>query len=469
MLGKTDFSGESHKNGFRDNSGLLMGKKYAMLWVVRRLPIVILLTVCMSACSLSQRLERASVRLEAQYDEMKEWDALPERVITWDQAVMMIAENNLELKECDDQIASAERQGLSVYTNMIPGASYYGYMSRTISQLSKPMNSDELQSSVNVTFYLPTLTRVPYDVYAADVRIFAAKKAKEGRMRELVSKLYQQVRQSEIEVKRRKLIAAAEAEGTEPDKLQQLTREQAQQRNWQEMARLLGDRSARWRVLPESMPHVTWEDYDPLLDYLSELVVCQFVMRLEQARLAQYGVALDYLPTINTNLYSPSLFSSSGGLYSGTFLNNDDTYINMSISYRLDTQLSSWDTYQMSKARFEREKQRVGDEMMDHRNKVQLLRKSVKTYGEWRSYMAKRIAFVEETPANNAEEFFERKQLLHNMRMELLNQESSAVEHEAQAVLEYGMPDEARRTLKAQLESGKSKSAPSPEAGRSGV
>ncbi len=45
----------------------------------------------------------------------------------------------------------------------------------------------------------------------------------------------------------------------------------------------------------------------------------QHALKLEQARLAQYGVAMDYLPTINTSMYSPSLFSSTEGTYSGTF------------------------------------------------------------------------------------------------------------------------------------------------------
>lgn len=376
------------------------------------------------------------------YATTQEWNSLPQRKITWHQALLMIKENNLELKELDDQIAHAERQSLSIYTDMIPGVSYYGFMTRSISRLAQPVNANDLSSNINVTFSLPALTRVPYDVYSAKVRTFAAVKAKEGRERELVSKLYKLVRQREIEEARRALAAERPDEDTETPFQKQLNMEQANERFWMDISRLLGSREARWSILPESMPHVRWESYNTRLDRLGELVVCQFAMRLEQARMAQYGVALNYLPTINTSLYSPSLFSSSGGTYSGTFLNGDDTRLNLSISYSLDTHLNTWDIYQQSKARYEREKSKVVDELMDHKNKVATLRKSMDQYNQWRQYMLKRMAYLRQMKPIDAEAYVERAKALYAMRQEMLNQENASIETEAALVLEYGMPDE---------------------------
>lgn len=376
------------------------------------------------------------------YATTQEWNSLPQRKITWHQALLMIKENNLELKELDDQIAHAERQSLSIYTDMIPGVSYYGFMTRSISRLAQPVNANDLSSNINVTFSLPALTRVPYDVYSAKVRTFAAVKAKEGRERELVSKLYKLVRQREIEEARRALAAERPEEDTETPFQKQLNMEQANERFWMDISRLLGSREARWSILPESMPHVRWESYNTRLDRLGELVVCQFAMRLEQARMAQYGVALNYLPTINTSLYSPSLFSSSGGTYSGTFLNGDDTRLNLSISYSLDTHLNTWDIYQQSKARYEREKSKVVDELMDHKNKVATLRKSMDQYNQWRQYMLKRMAYLRQMKPIDAEAYVERAKALYAMRQEMLNQENASIETEAALVLEYGMPDE---------------------------
>lgn len=350
-------------------------------------------------------------------------------------------ENSLELKEAQDNIDSAQRQSLSIYTDLIPGVSYYGYMTRAISELADPVQSDDLTSSINVTFSVPALTQVPYRVYSSKVHTFSAVKAKEGKHREVVSKLYQMVRSREIEMARRALEDAnPEEDSTRTDPKKQQARAQADGKYWQDVARLIGRRDARWNILPESMPHVKWKEYEPRLNRLGELVVCQFAMRLEQSRMAQYGIALNYLPTINTSIYSPSLFSSTGGTYSGTFLDEDDTRLNLSISYMLDTHLMYWDSYQQNKARYEREKIKVADELMDHRSRIQMLRRSMNEYNNWRNFMYKHLDYINKSQPRTAEEYMEKRKTSFSIRMELLNQEASSVESEAALVLEYGMP-----------------------------
>ena len=383
------------------------------------------------------------------YAQTKDWKELPERSITWHQALALLRENNLELREATDRIRQAERRSMSIYTDMIPGVSFYGFMTRYVSDLTKSVSSNEFTSNVNVTFSIPTLTQVPYRVYSSKITTYAEIKAKEGRERELISKLYQLVRMREIEDAKRALGEKQLDMPREMDKQQLVQRRQSDEKYWQEVSRLLGSRAARWYIMPESMPRVRWEDYSPLLDKPGELVVCEFAMRLERARLAQYGVALTYLPTINTNLYSPALFSSSGGTYQGTFLDANDTRLNLNISYWLDTHLSTWDLYQDNKASYEREKLRVLDGLMDHKNKVRQLRDSMLEYTAWRSYMLKRMAYLRSSTPEGSAALLEQVKTLGAMEMELLNQESSAVEAEAAAVLEYGMPDELEKTKKS--------------------
>ena len=79
----------------------------------------------------------------------------------------------------------------------------------------------------------------------------------------------------------------------------------------------------------------------------------------------QYSIALRYLPTLNLNLYSPSLFSSSGGTYSGTFLDMDDTKLNMSLSYSFDTQLRTWNNYRDSKDEYEQKQRAMVGTLME--------------------------------------------------------------------------------------------------------
>lgn len=407
---------------------------------VKRTPILLLLVLSLTGCSIDKRLETLSGRIEQHYEEAKEWSQLPKRTLSWEQAVAMMREKNTSLRQATSSINQAERDGLSVYTDMIPGVSYYGYFTSTLRELTNEVNSEDFTSNVNVTFSLPTLTNVPYRVYAAKARTYAAMKAKEGKERELISKLYQTVRMREIRQKQR----ALESKGTMADAaaLEQQMKAglQEDEKYWQEVAQYLGDRSARWEILPESMPHVQWKDYEKKTYKLDPLVVCQFALRLEQARLQQYNVALSYLPTINTNLYSPSLFSSYGGTYQGTFLSMDDTRLNLSISYTLDTRLSTWNSYQQSKESYENARLEIISQIADHKNKLAILRRSVLEYDTWRQYMLRRMDYVRRTPAPTADMLLERGKLLLDMEKELLTQEGKAVESEAAVVLEYGMP-----------------------------
>lgn len=419
--------------------------------VVKKKAFIILCMSCLCGCNVDTHLAGVTERVAEMYSQTKDWSELPIRTITWRQAVLMLRTGNMDLLEADDRIRQSERNSLSIYTDLIPTVSYYGYMTRNISQLANDVSTADLSSNINVNFSVPTLTHIPYRVYAAMVNTYAEVKAKEGRERELVSRLYHAVRTRRLEQAKREL-AAAES-GAVPsvsDKQAEAQRRQADEKYWKELADLLGNRTARWDILPESVPVVRWEDYSPLLDRPGDLVLCEFAMRLERARMAQYGVAFTYLPTINTSIYSPALFSSSGGTYQGTFLNADDTRLNLSLSYTLDTRLSAWDTYQDSKAHYERQKQRVADALMDHRNKVRALRESMDEYMAWRSYMHKRMEHVRSLKPQDAEGLMERARTLAAMKLELLNQEIAAVESEAAAVLEYGMPDELEKRPPAQ-------------------
>lgn len=398
---------------------------------------ILILALMMPGCSLEKRLEDVSKDVEQQYAKAKVWKQLPQRTISWNQAIAMIRTQNTDIKQADNDIAEAERRALSVYTDMIPSASYYGYFNKSLKELTNSWSTSDLQSNINVHFSLPSLTQLPYRVYAAEATTFAAKKAKEGKERELTAQLYEAVRRRDL-AKRK-----ARHEKKKPDEKDDILiaeqEESANEEYWQKMAKLLGDYSARWEILPESTPKVSWSKYKNKLHKLDELVVCQFAMKLEQSRMAQYRVALQYLPTINTSLYSPSLFSSTGGTYSGTFLDTDDTKLNMSISYNLDTHLDTWNQYKDSKEQYELTKQEVSQEIMEHKVKTEKLRRSYEKYSAWKQYMHKRIGFLRSAPADTGTDFIERANTLHQMEQELLNQEEKAIESEAALVLGYGL------------------------------
>lgn len=408
--------------------------------LVKRVAILLALTTGLTGCSLSRHLEKVSAGIESEYASLRSWEQMPLRTISWQQAVAMMRRNNVDLLRSKQAVARAQRDTMSVYTDMIPGVSYYGYFTKSLEEIGNSVSSDDVTSNVNVTFALPALTQVPYRVYAAQAMAFAAMKAQEGKERELISQMYRLVRLRELRNESERL-SKQSPEGTEASAVAPMQSEgEGEASHWEEMARLLGNQEARWSILPETMPRVRWEEVRPRLNRLDPLVVCQFAMKLEQARLAQYGVALRYLPTINMNLYSPSLFSSSGGTYQGTFLSTKDTRLNLSISYSLDTALSNWDNYKNSQENYELTRRTISSELLAHRNKVITLRRSVDEYENWKRYMQKRMRYLRETPAETGEDYLSRATLLRDMEKELIAQEIQAVESEAAVVLEYGMP-----------------------------
>lgn len=398
------------------------------------------LSLLLAACSLDQRLDRVSAEIERVYSQTRLWEQLPERTISWQQALAILRRENPAMQAADSRIEHFERETLSVYTDMIPGVSIYSYFTESIKGITQSLDSDDVRTNINVNFFLPTLTRIPYQVYASKAEVYAAVKAREGTERELISKLYQTVRKHELSRKRRareknkptSLHTADTPMARAPEQNEQLE-------YWKEISKLLGDTSARWNILPDSLPRFRWSEYRRKLDTLSPLVVCQHALKLEQARLAQYGVAMEYLPTINTSLYSPSLFTSTGGTYTGTFLDTDDTTLNLSLSYRLDTKLDTWNRYQDNKARYKQVQREIVRSLLEHKQKMALLRQSMDEYYAWRSYLTKRIDYMKNAPADSPETYLEQRQELSSMEDELLNQEEKAIESEAALVLTYGM------------------------------
>lgn len=392
--------------------------------------------LALQSCSLDERLSATSAKLENQYAEVRLWEELPLRTISWNQAVAMIKQSNLEYISTQKAIERANRDELSVYTDLIPGVSYYSYITKSLSELTQEYNSNNISHNVNINFYLPTITRVPYRVYASKAAAFAAIKAQEGKERELISKLYALQRKRDISNRKKALEERKQEENSAA--FQSLKKDNTQA-EWSNIAALLGDYSARWVILPSSIPQFRWSNYRKLTGSLDSLVVCKLALELEQSRMRQYGVAINFLPTINTSLYSPSLFSSTGGTYSGTFLDMDDTQLNLSISYNFDTQLNVWNNYLDSKDDYEKKQREMASRLVDYKQKLHSLRTSMDEYNTWKSYMHKQMEHLRSAPAANAEEFIQTETTLQSMEQELLTQEEAAVETEAALILQYGL------------------------------
>jgi len=424
------------------NSHLAQVTKFAMILSRILQPKILLFIVAcilisLPACQMQEYIEKTHKQVAAKYESTRPWADLPLRTISWNQAITLIENNNIELRKANTSIESAERKIRSVYTDLIPGVSFYGNMTNSLSELIDLGASKKLNSNINVSFYLPTLTQLPYRVYSAQARHYAAVKAKEGRKREFVAKLYQTIRKREVSDKNEKI------KDKDPDKAEQTSRDELAEYNkdsqyWQEISSILGNRDARWQILPETIPYIEWRQYKKKLDTLDHLRLNLYAMKIEEARLRQYGVAINYLPTINASVYSPSLFSSTGGTYSGTFLDSDDTTINLSVSAQLDTKLDNWNSYKTNKENFNLICHEIVGELIAHRVKLRTLKQSIEEYERWKSYMKKKITHLCNEQVNTAADYNKKMEMIHRMEIEMLNQERSAITSEAALMLEYG-------------------------------
>ena len=117
----------------------------------------------------------------------------------------------------------------------------------------------------------------------------------------------------------------------------------------------------------------------------------------------------------------------------------DDTTLNLSLSYSLDTHLDNWYTYKDNKDRYEQTKRDVVRSLLEHKQKMALLRRSLNEYFTWRNFMKKKMDFMKANPVDSPGTCLEHSQELYRMEGELLAQEEKLIESESVLVLEYGL------------------------------
>lgn len=406
-----------------------------------RIAPLLCLFLLLTGCSVSQRIERAEKEVANVYENLPDWEQLPIKRITWDQAIAIAKEKNIELQKARSTVKQAKRSVRSIYTDMIPGVNLYASMTRAIRDLSYAPKSDDISYNINILFNLPSLSQLPYRIYSAQAELFATEKACELKEREIISKIWQHVRLAELDKKLHDLDLASfnEEERKTEGALKEIEFRNKTIDQWSKLATLMGSQDARWEIIPESLPKLDRARYEKEAAHLSPAVTMQYAIQLEAARMKKYQIIMNYLPQINMNLYSPSLFSSTGGTYGGTFLNSSDMKLNTNASLSLDTKLTYWDQFRTQQEAYEYTKAELRSKLMDRRIQVGKVLKSCRDYEEWKSWMQKRIAFESSRPISTVEQMLEKRRNNIRMEREILNQEKRKIEGEAALMLEYGI------------------------------
>ncbi len=393
----------------------------------------------LTACSVDQRVEEARAELMTTYTQLPDYQTLPVRQLSWGKALQMLEANNLELQHAQYSINQANEQLKKIYTDFIPIVDIGQYFNRALIK-GKNSYASSAAFDVNIFFNIPAITQLPVNHYTRQLQVFKAEQDKELKRRELVARLWQYFRDTQITADDH---AAEDAfpDAKESDQKQKLRERELQTRDKTlQLCALLNDYSARWQPVTSSLPRIHWNSYRKKTELPDPLTQTIMALTLEAARLQKLGIGLRYLPNIHVNFYSPSLFSSSGGTTSGFMSGDTDVRMNMNIYFQLDTRLEIWSEWLMAKENYRLVQEELTQKMFDHRNKMQLLLDSWKAYDDWKASTQDYINFRRSQGACTPTELRKLYNEDLQLQKEMLEQDKKNLERECALIQEYGLP-----------------------------
>ncbi|MBQ3240332.1 MAG: hypothetical protein IJB00_04015 [Akkermansia sp.] len=118
----------------------------------------------------------------------------------------------------------------------------------------------------------------------------------------------------------------------------------------------------------------------------------------------------------------------------------EDVRLDMNSYFSLDTRLTTWDEHQTARAQHELLVQQLKQKMYEHREKIALLMRSWKEYGDWRRAMEEYVAFRRVQGATDPESARKMHAEAVNMQKSILDQDRKNLDRECALIQEYGLP-----------------------------
>lgn len=392
-----------------------------------------------TSCSVDKHMERKAGELMNRMAAIPDWDRLPRKEISWDQAMACMMEGNLDLKRSEQSLRTTERAVVNVFTQIIPGVNLDWMLTKELSELSR-VTTQDVEYNTNILFNMPSLTQIPFDYYSAKSAVYTAQKTLEMKKRELVSRLYRQVisyQNARISYRNRLNSLPYDDDGVQK-KIAEQELEKSLDDISQGFATLMGNMEARWLVRPETMPRLDWGKYKSAARHLDLLVVTMVAMELEASRLQVLNAKMKFFPSVDINFYSPTLFSSTGGTYQGFFAGGGDMQVNMSLREELDTRLTSWFQYKTAKENHDLMQKKVLMDLQQRRIKVAALMESRRRFEVWKQVVLKEIEFKKSRMAFSGKEYLDQRKDIKTMYESLDSETAKNAEVEAALIMEYG-------------------------------
>ena len=390
-------------------------------------------------CSVDRMLKDTREELVQTYDKLPAYESLPARTLGWREAWAMVEKNNLELKQAEQSVEDAKKNQNRVFRNLIPQVNLGYYYSMALFGEDDGMSGRSGEFDINIIFSLPELINLPIEYYTAALATYKAEQNLEQKRRELMARLYQYYREEEIQRATEQADDDLWQEDAETNRQTvQKQRELQRRERWHKVCAFLNNYEARWLLHPGGIPRITPEDYREKMKRPGDVSVTLAAMELEASRLRKLGIALDYWPSLHMNFYSPTLFNMSGGNMGG-FMNMDDVRLDMNSYFSLDTRLTTWDEYQDAKKQHELLVQQLKQKMYEHREKIALLMRSWKEYGDWRRAMEEYVAFRRAQGVTDPESARKMHAEAVSMQKSILEQDRKNLDRECALIQEYGL------------------------------
>nr|WP_302600487.1 hypothetical protein [uncultured Akkermansia sp.] len=388
---------------------------------------------------MDKHMERKAGELMNRMAAIPDWNRLPRKEISWDQAMACMMEGNLDLKRSEQSLRTTERAVVNVFTQIIPGVNLDWMLTKELSELSR-VTAQDVEYNTNILFNMPSLTQIPFDYYSAKSAVYTAQKTLEMKKRELVSRLYRQVisyQNARISYRNRLNSLPYDDDGVQK-KIAEQELEKSLDDISEGFATLMGNMEARWLVKPETMPRLDWGKYKSAARHLDLLVVTMVAMELEASRLQVLNAKMKFFPSVDINFYSPTLFSSTGGTYQGFFAGGGDMQVNMSLREELDTRLTSWFQYKTAKENHDLMQKKVLMDLQQRRIKVAALMESRRRFEVWKRVILKEIEFKKSQMAFSGKEYLDQRKDIKTMYENLDSETAKNAEVEAALIMEYG-------------------------------
>ena len=410
----------------------------------KRAAFCLSLCLFLAQCSVSEQMEKAQKELEQQFQELPAYESLPTQKLSWQTAHKHLLTHNLEIQKARQEIQTAQDGITRVFTNFIPSVNLGYYYNKALnnSNSSSYYATDEFNYNINIIFNLPALTQIPVDYYVAKLALFRAEKNLELKERELTSRLYQTLKNIELNAQKyeqQKSLTYRTESATSLLELEE-ARKIEKRNEWLLLAVLFNEVSHKWEVQSKSLPTLNLSAYEAKKANPDALSLTFMAMELEASRLKKLGITLQYWPTVHVNFYSPQLFNVTGGNNTGFMgSGNKDIRLDMNFYLQLDTRLETYRQLKQAKADHHLLVQALKMQLVERREKLSLLLHSTKEFEHWMKSTQKAQQFYARRGEIDAESLLARHKEFQKTDAETLTQKNAQIEREAALILEYGL------------------------------